>query len=77
MLMLKTIMSSKMLITNEVLAINKIDDIKGGDKSIKKYGKLLKITKLSKSQKLAKSRKKLSKIGIYLILILKKISQAF
>ena len=44
-----------------MLAANKIGGVEGGDKSIKKCGKLSKIRKLSKSQKSAKSKKKLSK----------------
>ena len=46
-----------------MLAANEVDNIEDGNKSIKKYEKLLKIRKLSKSQKLAKSRKKLLKSG--------------
>ena len=52
-----------------MLAANKVDGVEGGDKSIEKYGKLLKTGKLSKSRKLskswnlAKSGKKLSKSG--------------
>ena len=41
-------MLSKMFITNEVFIINKINNIKSGDKLIKKYRKLLKTRKLSK-----------------------------
>ena len=61
MSMLKTTMSSQVLIANEKLAAKEIDGVTGGDKSIKKCGKLLKTAKLSKFQKSVKSRKKLSK----------------
>ena len=44
-----------------MLAANEIDGIEGGDKSIEKYGKLLKIKKLSKSRKLSKLKKSKSK----------------
>ena len=44
-----------------MLTADEIGSVKGGNESIKKYGKLSKIRKLSKAQKLAKSRKKLSK----------------
>ena len=47
--MLKTTISSQMLVANEVLAANEVDGIEGGDKSIEKCGKLLKTGKLSKS----------------------------
>ena len=68
-----------------MLTINEVDNIKDGNKSIEKCGKLSKTRKLfksrnSKSEKLSKSqnwaklRKKSSKNRIYLILILKKIS---
>ena len=66
-----------MLITNKMLAANKIGGVEDGDKLIKKYGKLSKTEKLFKSQKLAKSRKKSSKSGNLLILMLKRIGQAF
>ena len=70
--MLKTTMSSQMLVANKVLAKNEVDGIESSDKSIEKYGKLLKTGKLSKSKKSkskktsksrnsAKSGKKLSK----------------
>ena len=52
-----------MLITNEVLAANKVDGVKGGNKLIEKCRKLSKTRKLSKCQKLAKSGKKLLKSG--------------
>ena len=52
-----------MLVTNEVLAANKVGGIKDSDKLIEKRGKLSKTKKLSKSQKSAKSRKKSSKSG--------------
>ena len=42
MSMLKTIISSQVLIANEVLAANKFDGFEGGDESIEKYGKLSK-----------------------------------
>ena len=65
--MLKTIVSLQMLVANEVLAVNEVGGIEGGNKSIRKCGKLSKTEKLSKdlklskSQKLTKSGKKLSK----------------
>ena len=46
-----------MLIVKKMFTANKVDGIKGGDESIKKYGKLSKTRKLSKSQKLSKSGK--------------------
>ena len=55
--MLKTTVSSQVLVANEVLAADEINGIKGGDKSIEKCGKLSKTKKLSKFQKLSKSRK--------------------
>ena len=58
---LKTTILLYVLIANEVLAINKIGNIKGGDELIEKCGKLSKTRKLSKFQKSAKSKKKLSK----------------
>ena len=61
--MLKTIMLSQMLITNEVLAANEVGSVKRSDTLIEKYRKLLKTRKLSKSWKLAKSGKKLLKSG--------------
>ena len=51
----------QLVIANEVFAANKVGSIKGDNKLIKKYRKLLKTRKLSKSQKLAKLKKKLSK----------------
>ena len=42
-------MSSQVLVADKVLAANEVDGIEGGDESIKKCGKLLKIRKLSKS----------------------------
>ena len=61
MSMLKTTMSSQVLVTNEVLAANEVDGIEDDDKLIEKYRKLSKIGKLSKFQKLSKSRKSKSK----------------
>ena len=62
--MIKTIVSSQMLVAKEIFTANEIGSIKSGDKSIEKYEKL-KTEKLSKNQKLSKSRnlkgKKLSK----------------
>ena len=52
--MLKTTVSSQVLVTNEVLAANEVDGIEGGDELIEKCGKLSKTWKLSKSQKLSK-----------------------
>ena len=53
--MLKTTVSSQMLVANEMLATNEVDSIEGGDELIEKCGKLSKTRKLSKSQKLSKS----------------------
>ena len=61
--MLKTTVSSQVLIDNKMLATNEIGGVKGGNKSIKKCEKLSKTRKLSKSRKLAKSKKELSKSG--------------
>ena len=72
--MLKTTMSSQVLVADEVLAANEVDGVEGGDESIEKCGKLSKTGKSSKSQKsksekmskswnLAKSGKKSSKSG--------------
>ena len=47
--MLKTIVSSQVLVTKKVLAANEVDDVEGGDELIKKCGKLSKTEKLSKS----------------------------
>ena len=47
--MLKTTVSSQVLIANKMLVINKVDVVEGGDKSIKKDEKLSKIGKLFKS----------------------------
>ena len=55
--MLKTIVSSQVLVTNKVFAADEIDGVEGGDESIEKCGKLSKTGKLSKSQKLSKSGK--------------------
>ena len=63
MSMLKITVLSQVLIVNLLFAANEIDDIKVGDESIEKYGKLSKIRKLFKSQKSAKSKKELSKSG--------------
>ena len=57
MSMLKTTMSSHMLVANEVFAANEVGGIEGGDKSIEKCGKLSKTGKLFKSQKSSKSQK--------------------
>ena len=56
-----------------MFATNEIGSIKGDNKLIKKYKKLLKIRKLSKFQKLAKSKKNYQKVEIHLILTVKKI----
>ena len=73
--MLKTTVSSQVLVADEVLAADEVDGIEGGDELIEKCGKLSKTGKLSKSQKSskfrkltksrksAKSREKLSKNG--------------
>ena len=61
--MLKTTVSSQVLVADKVLAADEVDGVEGGDELIEKCGKLLKTGKLSKSQKSAKSRKKLSKNG--------------
>ena len=69
--MLKTTMSSQVLVADEVLAADEVDGVEGGDELIEKYGKLSKTGKLSKSgksksEKMSKSQnlakgKKLSK----------------
>ena len=58
-------MSLPVLISDEVFAANEVDDVKGGDESIEKCGKLLKTGKLSKSENskgeiLSKSKKHLA-----------------
>ena len=53
--MLKTIVSSQVLVTNKILTANEVSGIEGGNELIEKYGKL------SKFQKSAKLRKKSSK----------------
>ena len=50
-----------MFIANKMLIINKVDSIKDGNKSIKKFRKLLKTKKLSKNLKLSKLKKLKSK----------------
>ena len=55
--MLKTTVSSQVLVADKVLAANEVDGIEGGDELIEKCGKLSKIGKLSKSRKLSKSGK--------------------
>ena len=65
--MLKTTVSSQVLVTNKMLAADEVGGVKNGDELIEKCGKLLKTGKLSKSgnskgKKSAKS-KKLSKSG--------------
>ena len=65
--MLKTTVSSQVLVANKVLDANEFGRIEGDNESIEKCGKLSKTRKLSKSRnlkgkKLAKS-KKLSKSG--------------
>ena len=73
-LMLKTTVSSQVLIADKVLAANEVDGVEDGDELIEKCGKLSKTGKSSKSQKSksekmsksqnsAKSGKKLSKSG--------------
>ena len=47
--MLKTTILSLVFDANEMLAINKVDNVKGDNKLIEKYRKLLKAKKLSKS----------------------------
>ena len=72
--MLKTIVSSQVLVADEVLAADEVDGVEGGDESIEKCGKSSKTEKssksgksksekMSKSQNSAKSGKKLSKSG--------------
>ena len=55
--MLKTTVSLQVLVANEMLAGKDIGGVEGGDKLIKKCGKLLKTRKSFKSQKLSKSQK--------------------
>ena len=54
--MLKTTVSSKMLVANKVLTTNEDGGVESGDKLIEKGGKLLKTRKLLKDLKLFKSR---------------------
>ena len=63
MLMLKTTVSSQVLIANKVLGANEVDGVESNDELIEKCEKLSKTGKLSKSQKLAKLRKKSSISG--------------
>ena len=53
--MLKTTVLSQMLVANDVLIVNEVDGVEGGDELIEKGRKLLKTRKLSKSLKLSKS----------------------
>ena len=60
--MLKTTVSSQVLVADEVFAADEVGGVKGGDESIEKCGKLSKTGKLSKSgnskgKKSAKSKK--------------------
>ena len=55
--MLKTTMSSQVLVADEMFAADEIDGVEGDDELIGKCGKLSKIGKLSKSQKSSKSEK--------------------
>ena len=77
MSMQKTIVSSQVLVTNKMLIAHEVGGIKSGHKLIEKCRTMLKTEKLSKSQKLAKSKKNCQKVGIYLILTLKKTGQGF
>ena len=52
--MLKTTISSHVLINNKLFATNKIGGVEGSDKLIEKSGKLLKTEKLLKDLKLSK-----------------------
>ena len=63
-----------MLVADEVLAAHEIGSVEGDDEFIENCRKLSKTGKLSKFQKSAKSEKELSKVGIYLILTLKRTS---
>ena len=54
-----------------MFAANEVGSIEGGDELIEKCGKLFKF------QKLAKLEKNCQKVEIYLILILKRMDQAF
>ena len=69
--MLKTIVSSQMLITNKIFAANEIGGIKGDNKLIEKY------EKLSKSWKLTKSERKLLKSGNLFNFDIKKNGSSF
>ena len=51
--MLKIIVLSQVLIANKLLATNRINSIKDGNKLIEKFGKLLKTGESSKSLKLS------------------------
>ena len=48
--MLKTTVSSQVLVADEVLAADEVGGVEGGDESIEKCGKLSKTGKLSKSK---------------------------
>ena len=90
---LKTIMSSLVLIANELFAVNEMNatnkfcGIEVGDELSRKYEKLSKTRKMSKSQKLSNQEiqkaknwlnlKNYQKVGIHLILILKRSGWAF
>ena len=52
MSILKTSVSSNILISNKIFVVNEIGSIEGGDKLIEKYRKLLKTKKLSKFKNL-------------------------
>ena len=54
--MLKTTVSSQVLVANKVLAADEVDGVEGGDELIEKCGKSSKTGKLSKSRK-SKSEK--------------------
>ena len=66
-----------MLAANKELTINKIDGIKNGDELIKKYRKLSKLENCLSLKNWLSQKKNCQKVRIYLILILKRISQAF
>ena len=72
--MLKTTVSSHMLVANELFAADEVGGVEGSDESIEKCGKLSKTGKLSKSENLKGKKsvksKKSSKVGIHLILTL-------
>ena len=65
-----------MLIVNEVLTANEISGVKSSDELIKKCKKLLKLKNCLDPKNRLSQEKNRQKVEIYLILVLKKTSQA-